>query len=134
MIAIPVKTDRNDAPVAPLFGKAKWFAFIDAAGAVEVAQNRLQSGRDVVGWLQEKGVKRLIFAHMGGNPFMLLQKAGILCYHAGKERITLSRAVEKLQSGELERVDGSNMAAYVEQSSMHSHAKRGEHHHGAHKH
>jgi predicted Fe-Mo cluster-binding NifX family protein len=47
MIAIPAKTDTQNPAVITLFGKAKWFAFIDG-DRVTIEKNELQSGRSVV--------------------------------------------------------------------------------------
>ena len=32
MIAVPIKLNKQDSAVAPLFGKAKWFAFVSEEG------------------------------------------------------------------------------------------------------
>lgn len=74
MIAIPVKTNKENPPVSTLFGKSKWFAYIDENNNVSIETNDTDSGRDVVQSMIAKGVTKLVFHHMGGNPFMLLQK------------------------------------------------------------
>ena len=144
MIAIPVKLDKENPPVSTLFGKSKWFAFIDDEGKITIEKNDTESGRAVVEDFVKKGVDRLIFHSMGGNPFMLLQRAGIECYHSGGERILLSEVLEKLAKEELVKVDGSNMGEFIEQGTMHNkgnknhshhhhdHDHHGHHHHHAH--
>ena len=134
MIAIPVKTDKQDSAVAPLFGKAKWFALIDEAGRVSFWKNDLQSGREVVKHFVESGVTKVIFQDMGGNPFMLLDRAGIACYHAGEGRVLFEKAVQAVREGGLTRVTAENMSDYVETSQKHSsgehrHEHEHEHHH-----
>lgn len=131
MIAIPVKTDKTDSAIAPLFGKAKWFALIDENETVSFWKNGLKSGREVVNHFIETGVSEVIFQDMGGNPFMLLDRAGIGCYHAGEGRVLFEEAAAAMQAGRLTRVTQANMFEYVEKSHKHS---GGEHHHGEHDH
>ena len=126
MIAIPVKTNKENPAVTTLFGKAKWFAYIDGED-VTIEKNDIQSGRAVVEYMVNKGVTKLVFSHMGGNPFMLLQKAKIECYHSGEDRILLNDVIEKLKANSLVKVDGTNMSDYVEQGNMHNGG--GDHHH-----
>jgi len=129
MIAIPVKTNKENPPVSTLFGKSKWFAFVDDTGNVSIEANKTESGREVVENLIEKGVNKLIFHHMGGNPFMLLQKGEIECFHDGGERILLDEVVAKLNTNSLEKVDGSNMNNYIEQGNMHNGGTKNHHNH-----
>jgi predicted Fe-Mo cluster-binding NifX family protein len=131
MIAIPVKTDKENPALTTLFGKAKWFAFVDG-DKITIEKNEIQSGRAVVEDFVAKGVTKIVFSHMGGNPFMLLQKAKIECFHSGEERILLDDVIVKLKSDKLTKVDGVNMADFVEQGNMHNGGKDGEHHHHNH--
>ncbi len=128
MIAVPVKTNKENPAVTTLFGKAKWFAFVDGDN-VTIEKNDIMSGRAVVEYMAEKGVSKLIFNHMGGNPFMLLQKANIECFHSGSDRILLNDVIEKLKSNSLVKVDGTNMSEYVEQGNMHNGGGDHEHNH-----
>ena len=128
MIAIPVKTDKENPAVTTLFGKAKWFAIVDG-DKITIEKNDINSGRAVVEYLISKGVTKLIFNHMGGNPFMLLQKAKIECFYSGKERILLSDVLSKLENDSLVKVDGNNMADYVEQGNMHNGGGDKDHNH-----
>eukprot|EP01156_Anaeramoeba_ignava_P006592 Anaeramoba_ignava/a349064_22.p3 GENE.a349064_22~~a349064_22.p3 ORF type:complete len:145 (+),score=6.77 a349064_22:3-437(+) len=140
MIAIPVKMNKENPAVSTLFGKAKWFAFVDESGQISIEANKTDSGREVVENLIAKGVNKLVFHHMGGNPFMLLQKGKIECYHDGGERILLKDIIEKINNGQLTKVDGSNMADYIEQGRMHNgggnhqHDHDHDHHHHDHDH
>jgi len=141
MIAIPVKTDKTESAIAPLFGKAKWFAMIEDDGSVVFWKNELKSGRDVVSHFIDNGVTQVIFQDMGGNPFMLLDRAGIACYHAGEGRVLYRDAAEAMKAGELVKVTTANMFDYVEKSQKHSsgehhheHDHEHEHHHGEHHH
>jgi predicted Fe-Mo cluster-binding NifX family protein len=133
MTAIPVKKDTMETAVAPLFGKAKWIALVDAKNNTAFKKNETNSGREVVTWLQELGVKNVIFQHMGGNPFMLLQQTQIECYHSGSKSIALQDVLESFRNKELKKVDPSNMAEFVEQAPKHRNAQKHghphEHHH-----
>lgn len=133
MIAIPVKTNKENPAVTTLFGKAKWFAFIDG-DKVTIEANTIQSGRAVVEDFALKGVTKIVFNHMGGNPFMLLQKAKIECFYSGSERILLNDVIEKLNKDELVKVDGANMADFVEQGNMHNGGSDHDHDHHDHDH
>jgi len=126
MIAIPIKTNKENSAVMTLFGKAKWFAFVDGE-KVTIEKNEIQSGRAVVEEFVARGVTKVVFNHMGGNPFMLLQKANIECFHSGDERILLNDVIKKLKNNQLTKVDGVNMANFVEQGNMHN--GDGDHHH-----
>jgi predicted Fe-Mo cluster-binding NifX family protein len=128
MIAIPVKTDKENPAVTTLFGKAKWFAIVDGEN-ITIEKNETQSGRAVVENFAARGIKKIIFQHMGGNPFMLLQKAKIECFHSGDERTLLLDVLEKLKNNQLQKVDGVNMALFIEQGNMHNGGGHGDHHH-----
>lgn len=117
MIAIPVKTDKGNPAVMTLFGKAKWFAIVDG-DKITIEKNDIQGGRAVVEYLVSKGIDKLIFNHLSGNPFMLLQQAKIECFYSGKERILLSDVLEKLKNDSLVKVDENNMTDYVKQGNL----------------
>ena len=131
MIAVAVKTDKIDTAVAPLFGKAKWFALIDEKENVRFWRNEAQNGRAVVDAFTAMHVKHVIFQDMGGNPFMKLFSAGISCYYAGEGRITLSSLLENFKARCLVKVTPENMMTYVEKAHKHS---KGDHHEGHHHH
>jgi predicted Fe-Mo cluster-binding NifX family protein len=131
MIAIPVKKDKENPAVTTLFGKAKWFAFIDG-DKITIEKNEIMSGRAVVEELVSKGVTKIVFSNMGGNPFMLLQKAKIECFHSGEEQILLNDVIDKLKHNQLTKVDGVNMADFVEQGNRHNGV--GDHHDHDHNH
>jgi len=128
MIAVPIKTNKENPVVSTLFGKSKWFAFVDGEN-ITIEANKTNSGRKVVENMIDKGVTKIVFHHMGGNPFMLLQKAQIECFYNGGERILLNDVLKKLSKEELIKVDGTNMANYLEQGNMHKGGKKHKHHH-----
>ena len=128
MIAIPVKTNKENPAVTTLFGKAKWFAIVDG-DKITIEKNETESGRAVVDSFVARGIDKVVFRHIGGNPFMLLQKGNVECYHAGEERILLQEVLEKFKNGQLTKVDGTNMAQFVEQGNMHNGGGHKEHEH-----
>ena len=40
-LAIPVKTNKENPAISPLFGKAKWFAFVNIDGKIEIKNHFL---------------------------------------------------------------------------------------------
>ncbi len=133
MIAIPVKTNKMDTAVAPLFGKAKWFAIVDEKANIQFWHNEVQNGRHVVESFASMNIENVIFQDMGGNPYMQLSAAKIACYYAGEGRITLTSVLEAFQAEELIRVSTENMMTYVEKGHKHS-KNEGHHHHEEHHH
>lgn len=128
MIAIPVKTDKKNPVVSTLFGKSKYFAFIDNNQNITIEKNEKTSGRKLVESFIEKGVDTLIFHHMGANPFILLQSKNINCYHDGGERIFLDEILEKLKNSKLAKVDVTNMSNYIEKGNMYKTEAKKHHH------
>ena len=108
MIAFPIKTEKKESALAPLFGKAKWFAFADEKGEITVSANKAEGGIKTAQWFEKSGIKTLITCHLGEKPFHALQKAGIQIYFAGKERIDAKEALQKFKEGALEEVNVTN--------------------------
>jgi predicted Fe-Mo cluster-binding NifX family protein len=131
MIAIPVKTNKDNPAVAPLFGKAKWFAFVDN-GKIMIEENLCDGGKAVVEWLESKGVDKLIIQEMGINPYQKIKEYGnIVIYHSGFERITLDKAIEKLNNNELKILDEEAMQGIIaHHESRHTHTHDHDDHHG----
>jgi len=76
MIALPIKKNDPDAALAPLFGKAKYFA-LSQDEAITLWKNSDQSGTAVVEHLLDAGIDTVLFVKMGANPFLMLRQAGI---------------------------------------------------------
>ena len=53
-LAIPVKTNKENPALSPLFGKAKWFAFVDIDGKIEIKKNLCNGGAEVIRWLAQE--------------------------------------------------------------------------------
>lgn len=75
MIAIPVKTNKENTAVSTLFGKAKYFAFIEI-NKIEILKNEQIGGKAVANWLKSKNVEVLITSHLGEKPFETLLNKG----------------------------------------------------------
>lgn len=130
-LAIPIKMNKDNAPLAPLFGKAKWFAIVDKDNITIVA-NPADGGRAVVEWLAQSGVNTIIMQEMGKGPFNVIQKLGTMkVYHAGFERILLDNVLKKFKENALPLLDDGGMAKIITHHEIrHPHDK---HEHG-HKH
>ncbi|MEA2111827.1 MAG: NifB/NifX family molybdenum-iron cluster-binding protein [Campylobacterota bacterium] len=113
IIAVPVKTDRENSAVAPLFGKSKWFAFIED-GNISIEKNEAKGGAAVVAWLLAKGVKSLIIQHMSNPPYQkIVEDGSITVYHAGEARIELDELLIKYDTNCLAVIDESNAEGII---------------------
>jgi predicted Fe-Mo cluster-binding NifX family protein len=112
-IAIPVKTNRENPAVAPLFGKAKWFAFVED-GEVSIEKNEAEGGVRVVDWLIDKGVTSLIIQHMGSSPYEIIKLDGqITVFYAGNERIDVKTVMKRYEDETLTIIDDTNESEIV---------------------
>ena len=121
-IAIPVKTNKENPAVAPLFGKAKCFALVTDKN-VEIVANPARGGRAVIEWMVNEGVDTIIFQEMGTTPYEMIKAVGtITLFHAGYERVLLSEVLEKFEKNELPLVDDTNIDEIIaHHESKHSH-------------
>lgn len=134
MIALPVKTMKEDTTITTVFGKAKYIAFIDEAGVAEtvIKENPVNGGRALAGWLIQEGVKKVVFKDMGANPYLTLHQHGIEVYFCTEKRPSLGEIKEAVMGGKAIRVTPENMGEYLDSHSHHGHHhKEGNgHHHG----
>ena len=108
MIAIPLKTNKENSALAPLFGKAKWFAFVEN-GNITIEKNEAQGGSGVVRWLLGKGVKTLIMQKMSQPPYQMIKEEGsITIFYVGSDRIELHEALKRYEVDELVILDDTN--------------------------
>ena len=108
MITIPLKTNKENSAVAPLFGKAKWFAFIEN-GNMTIEKNEAQGGSGVIKWLLEKGVKTLIMQKMSQPPYKMIKDEGsITIFYVGSDRIELPEAIKRYEANELIILNDTN--------------------------
>ncbi len=111
-IAIPVKFNKENPPISPLFGHAKWFAFVEDE-KVTIEENPYDGGIAVVDWLLHRGVDTIVTQHIGQKPFMLLHKEGVKLYYPGDGRVLLNEAIEALKQGTLEEINEENVAQFA---------------------
>jgi len=121
-IAIPVKTNKENPPLSPLFGKAKWFAIVDN-DKIEIVKNEQKGGRAVIEWLSSLGINTIIFQEMGHSPYEIIREIGdIELFHSGYDRILLSDALIKFEEDTLVIVDDTNIDAIIKHhEGKHSH-------------
>lgn len=126
-IAIPIKMNKENSAIAPLFGKAKWFAIIED-GKIIIEQNPVEGGRAVIEWFNEIGVDGIIMQEMGEGPYSVIQKLGTMkVYHSGFDRILIDDVLKKFEENTLPLLDDTGMAKIIEHHEVrHSH---NEHHH-----
>lgn len=131
-IAIPVKLNRENPPVAPLFGKAKWFALVEE-GKIEIKANPVRGGKAVVQWLLDEKVDTLIIQEMGVSPYQKIASYGtIKLFHSGFERILLHELLEKFNGNALKYLDDINIQeifAHHERKGSHTHHHAKSHQH-----
>jgi len=112
-IALPIKMNRENPALAPLFGKAKWFAIVEN-GQISIEENNNSGGQAVIEWLADMAVDTIVMQEMGRSPYSKIQSYGnIEIYHAGFERILLNDALNKLEKKMLIKVDDDNMEAII---------------------
>ena len=115
-VAMPVKMNRKDSAISPLFGHAKWFAFVDGENIL-IKQNPFDGGVAVVEWLLDEGVDVVITQHIGYKPFTLLQKMDIDVYYPGDGRVTIEGAMECLDQKNCDKITLEN----IEKFTRHKH-------------
>jgi predicted Fe-Mo cluster-binding NifX family protein len=133
-IAIPVKTNKENPAVSPLFGKAKWFAFVDTNNnQITIHKNNCNGGAEVIKWFVQNGIDTIIFQEMGITPYNLIKQVGnINLFHSGYERILLQDLIEKFNNSQLTLVDENNIQETIakhEKKHPHSHSYSHSHHH-----
>lgn len=133
MIAFPVKTDKENSAISPLFGKAKYFAFFDGEN-LNIEKNPFEHGSELIAWFIQKGVKNIIIKEMGINPYNKIKNSNIGIYYAGEDRITTNEVIKKYINNNLELLDDNRMQKIIKMHEnshthdTHSH-NHGEHHH-----
>ena len=112
-LAIPVKMNKENSAIAPLFGKAKWFAIVEN-GQVEIVENSVSGGQAVIDWLYRMNVDAILMQEMGRTPYEKIKAYETLAvYHTGFERILLTDVLEKFNSGELPLIDDTNVEEII---------------------
>ena len=119
MIAIPIKINKENTIVSTLFGKAKYFAFIEN-NKIEILKNEQMGGKAVANWLKSKNIEVLITSHVGEKPFETLLNKGLKVYFAGDERIELKDVMIKYADGDLTLLTNENFHTFLKEDNHHS--------------
>jgi len=119
-VALPVKTNKENPAISPLFGHAKWFAFVDTdTNEINIEKNPYDGGVAVIEWLLQKGTDIVITQHIGAKPFAILWQNEVECFYPGEGRITVNEALEGLAKQNLEKIVPENIEKFL----RHSHHK-----------
>jgi predicted Fe-Mo cluster-binding NifX family protein len=119
MTAIPLKMNKIESAISPMFGHAKWFAFVSDDGEIEIERNPYDGGMPVVEWLLGKGVRTIVTSHIGAGPFRFFLQQGIRAYHPGEGRVVLIEALDGLRDGRLMEITPENIAQFALHSGHH---------------
>ena len=121
MISFPVKTNKENAAVSPLFGKAKYFAFYDGEN-LTIEENKKEGGSAIIEWFIQKGVNDIIIKEMGINPYKKIQATNMKIYYAGEDRITTNEIIELYKKNMLKELDEDSMIKIIKKhESSHKH-------------
>ncbi len=121
MIAVPLKLNKEDSALAPLFGKAKWFAFVENDN-ITIEKNEAHGGSGVVKWLLGKGVKTLIMQKMSQPPYEMIKEEGsITIYYVGSDRIELPEALKRYKADALVILDETNAKDIIKSHARQHH-------------
>jgi predicted Fe-Mo cluster-binding NifX family protein len=127
-LAIPVKTNKENPAVSPLFGKAKWFAIVEN-GDITIVKNEQEGGHAVIQWLYDMDVDVILAQQLGANPYMIIKKLDINLYHTGFERILLDKLLWKFENDLLTILDDTNIHEVINHHEKKHPAHDEEHHH-----
>lgn len=131
MITFPLKTNKENSAVSPLFGKAKFFAFFDGKN-LSIEANPYERGSKLINWFNEKGVDTIVMKEMGARPFEAISKTAIKVLYAGNDRVTTNEVLENYKTNSLKELSIDELQKIVKEhkgdksSSCHSHSHEGE--------
>jgi len=116
-VVLPVKTNKENSPVSPLFGHSKWFVFVDLdRDEITIERNPYEGGIVVAEWLLESGADAVITQHIGAKPFALFWQNEVECYYPGEGRILMNEAIENFKKGNLEKITPDNIEKFLRHS------------------
>ena len=119
MTAIPLKMNKIESAISPMFGHAKHFAFVSDDGDISIEKNPHDGGMSVVNWLLQSGVTTIVTSHIGAGPFRFFLEQGIEAYHPGEGRVVLIEALDGLRDGRLTKITPQNIAQFAQHSGHH---------------
>ncbi|WP_164968977.1 NifB/NifX family molybdenum-iron cluster-binding protein [Arcobacter sp. CECT 8989] len=112
MIVFPVKTDKENSNISPLFGKAKYFAFYDGE-TVKIEANPYNKGSMIIDWFLSRGVRIVIIKEMGNTPYKKIKDTDIDILYAGEKKISINDLIEEYNSQKLEVLDEDRMMEII---------------------
>jgi predicted Fe-Mo cluster-binding NifX family protein len=119
-ISISSQGTSPDSIVDPRFGRAAQFLIYDTeASSYEVVSNAQSlnaaqgAGIKAAETISNHGAQVLITGHCGPKAFNTLQAAGIRVF-SGAEGLTVSQAIEKYKSGQLNASNSSDVTGHWE--------------------
>ncbi len=126
-LAIPIKMNKKNSAVAPLFGKAKWFAIVKD-DKIDIVPNNQSGGKAVIEWLYQIKIDAILIQEMGITPYEKVKELGLMLYHTRFERILLNEVLEKFKKNELEILDDTNIDKIIKyHEKRHSSHEHGHH-------
>jgi len=112
MITFPLKTNKENSAISPLFGKAKYFAFFDGK-ELKIEKNPYEKGSSLISWFLEKGVDEIVIQEMGTKPFEKLSSTKIKLSFAGEGRVTTNEIIKKILDNDLEELSKTQLEEIV---------------------
>lgn len=91
---------KNDSPLSPHFGKAKWLMVVDDEQQTHFIQNTGLDGRSVVQLLRDQGCDEVVFSNIGEGALRQLMQSGISGWYAPDD-VPVPRLLEMLSVGQL---------------------------------
>lgn len=122
MIVFPLKTNKKDSAISPLFGKAKYFAFYDGKN-LQIEKNELNSGSKLIDWFVSKNVDKIVIKEMGSSPYEKIKKTNIEIFYAGDERITSEELINKINAQSLQKLKEEQIKEIIKKhKNSHKHS------------
>ncbi len=122
MIVFPLKTNKKDSAISPLFGKAKYFAFYDGK-SLQTEKNELNSGSKLIDWFVSKNVDKIVIKEMGSSPYEKIKKTNIEIFYAGDERITSEKLINKINDQSLQKLKEEQIKEIIKKhKNSHKHS------------
>ncbi len=122
MIVFPLKTNKKDSAISPLFGKAKYFAFYDGIN-LQIEKNELNSGSKLIDWFVSKNVDKIVIKEMGSSPYEKIKKTNIEIFYAGDERITSEELINKINAQSLQKLKEEQIKEIIKKhKNSHKHS------------
>jgi predicted Fe-Mo cluster-binding NifX family protein len=121
MIAFPVKTNKANPALSPLFGKSKYFAFYDGK-TLNIEKNEQEGGCKVIQWLKDKEVDSIVLQEIGKRPYEKAKEFNMQLFYSGDERITTSDIIDIIDASRLQIITEEEIQQIIEKhDAKHSH-------------